>query len=1554
MVDVITRNMMAEYLASLDPQDIEGRRTIGLLEKYGVVDAKGFITQDFYNFAGATAVDINASILAYAQNVKHAPPEILSFLQKPKAEHVAKAAIAIAIAGEALEIGTAIANGNKQGIVIETAGGIASITGAAIGSRILGVSLSALFSVISFFGASAASVGVARVAGQFIGQALGAALGGFGSEFYTERQIRGLLEDSGYGFDKDLAQEVYGKIIVNGWREYGKQLNAEIERLEDLTPDNDGQAFVLKNKVKLLKDMHGVIEDIQEKFENTPNVEVAISNGTFQLKDLKIEDEFGRTEFAGSIHGLDVIVETDFSTGHKIIVDRHNNRSIRLDRILGTYQPISDFVRLDPITGETYLAGNFYLSTYVTGKQVEKYQIRNNGDMIFDVVSSVPNQTETLIVKSGLMPEVKLVNGETIYAPVLDIVAEPSGPAYAISKIEKRIPRSNNTLVSYHMIDQDGNNLGTFPSDITVRPDARMQIKGMIHDFKTGDQQQGQVNVKDIRILPDNGEGGTYLLTFETSNQSGQGGVIDVRKMDIFEPEIDHNQYSYNIGERFGDVINNAEIWPDGRSVQRIGVEDTVSILTLPGNMDAGFRITAAGIELVDFQNTTFATFPEAQLSTDFEKARAFAHIPGLGDNLEIATIEGLSHGAGDPVSQAAITLVTDKSGPETIIITSGGEYSSNYSGFENALVNIGGNIFVLDDQGQMDIQPDADGNLVNKSFVGKLGSSSALLTQIQEAGYKGDLAIAARHLVTYRDNHPDSLEQGIPYHGNFLHFDEDGSLVLEDGVTGLKEDLPPSFILGADQEIYYAPNGIAGDMIRASSPRLVDAATGTNVIFNLVDGSTFVTGTGDNVNLINRGDKVQIVNDHGALNDQDIQNYIDAFNLGFRGNTDAFAAGAFQVSAADIEARRLFAEQNGIEPFARGGQNLESAYQKALQQGFYGTMDDFASEQIVGVSDGDATVSASVLSGLQFPQDVPITSPADLIDYSFDLPDLGPDITFSDNFASDFVEIAINNFPLAGVSADPAANNLGIGAAAGGAMCLMPELDLNFSPINSGQSFGRAASLSLGLGGIQPGAMIPTASTLINDVYDLSQFMPTNTSSWLNMLGASASTLTIMNAAQSVRPVDPLVIDLDGDGIELTPLSINGTRFDVDADGAQEQTGWVGADDGLLVVDRNGDGQITDITEIVSEEMIEGTTGSLQALAHFDQNDDGAIDIAEATAAGLQIWQDHNQDGITDIGELHDLSELSITRFNLDAIPPQSATLAGNSVNAMISVETETGQVLEAAEILFNAESDGTVSEQIGDLLRTESEAGLVSIATINPDGASLDMASEGAVVAHGGMGDDVITGGDGHDLIFGHGGNDTLIGGAGDDWIVIDGEDSANTLDGGEGRDVVQIISDQGVKLSLAENDLEGAVGGKGGDVIFGGGTESLIVSGKEGDDVLVGSGTDDILVGDDGNDYLNGAGGNDYLRGGRGNDGLIGGVGTDWLRGGAGNDRLYGGADNDQLHGDGGDDYLDGGDGYDIAQLSGSFNDYKIEVEDEKVIVTDLREEGDGRDILVNIEA
>jgi hypothetical protein len=72
----------------------------------------------------------------------------------------------------------------------------------------------------------------------------------------------------------------------------------------------------------------------------------------------------------------------------------------------------------------------------------------------------------------------------------------------------------------------------------------------------------------------------------------------------------------------------------------------------------------------------------------------------------------------------------------------------------------------------------------------------------------------------------------------------------------------------------------------------------------------------------------------------------------------------------------------------------------------------------------------------------------------------------------------------------------------------------------------------------------------------------------------------------KTIRYVDPLILNLDGDGLEITPLS-KGILFHANGDAIKNGTAWAGADDGMLVWDRNGNGLIDSGRELFGDETI-------------------------------------------------------------------------------------------------------------------------------------------------------------------------------------------------------------------------------------------------------------------------------------------------------------------------------------------------------------------------------
>ncbi|MCA3442286.1 MAG: hypothetical protein INF52_02795, partial [Rhodobacter sp.] len=162
----------------------------------------------------------------------------------------------------------------------------------------------------------------------------------------------------------------------------------------------------------------------------------------------------------------------------------------------------------------------------------------------------------------------------------------------------------------------------------------------------------------------------------------------------------------------------------------------------------------------------------------------------------------------------------------------------------------------------------------------------------------------------------------------------------------------------------------------------------------------------------------------------------------------------------------------------------------------------------------------------------------------------------------------------------------------------------------------------------------------------------------------------------------DPLVVDLDGDGIELTSLEASRASFDLNIDGLAERCGWVGSDDALLALDVNGNGRIDDRSELFSEGG--NHQNGFSMLSTHDSNSDGRIDAQDSIFSQLVIWQDSDGDGWTDQGELKNLAAVGIKSIGLNA-QQVNETRAGNIVAQRSSVIFQDGSARAIEDVWFS-----------------------------------------------------------------------------------------------------------------------------------------------------------------------------------------------------------------------------------------------------------------------------
>lgn len=160
-----------------------------------------------------------------------------------------------------------------------------------------------------------------------------------------------------------------------------------------------------------------------------------------------------------------------------------------------------------------------------------------------------------------------------------------------------------------------------------------------------------------------------------------------------------------------------------------------------------------------------------------------------------------------------------------------------------------------------------------------------------------------------------------------------------------------------------------------------------------------------------------------------------------------------------------------------------------------------------------------------------------------------------------------------------------------------------------------------------------------------------------------------------------PLVLDLDGDGIEILDLGERATYFDRDLDGFAERTAWVASDDALLVLDHNGNGRIDDHSELFGTDLIDG----FSVLAGYDDNLDGLINAADAVWSDLQLWTDLASDGFSFGFELFSLDDAGITQISLSGVEEVSETLANQAVSHRSTFEWADGTQGQIADVWFD-----------------------------------------------------------------------------------------------------------------------------------------------------------------------------------------------------------------------------------------------------------------------------
>ena len=196
-------------------------------------------------------------------------------------------------------------------------------------------------------------------------------------------------------------------------------------------------------------------------------------------------------------------------------------------------------------------------------------------------------------------------------------------------------------------------------------------------------------------------------------------------------------------------------------------------------------------------------------------------------------------------------------------------------------------------------------------------------------------------------------------------------------------------------------------------------------------------------------------------------------------------------------------------------------------------------------------------------------------------------------------------------------------------------------------------------------------------------------------LLGVKDKLVSLFSTAEVTK--SPLVVDLDGDGVETVGVS-EGVYFDHDGNGFAEKSGWVGKDDGILVRDINNNGTIDNGTELFGNNSVlssgENALNGFEALKELDSNKDGVFNSSDEAWNTVKVWKDSNQNGIVDNSELLSLEQANIAGINLNYNEQELVDGNGNThaqTGTIIKTDGSSGTI---TDVWFDADTADTIDQ--------------------------------------------------------------------------------------------------------------------------------------------------------------------------------------------------------------------------------------------------------------------
>ncbi|WP_286192532.1 DUF4214 domain-containing protein [Stappia sp. BW2] len=166
-----------------------------------------------------------------------------------------------------------------------------------------------------------------------------------------------------------------------------------------------------------------------------------------------------------------------------------------------------------------------------------------------------------------------------------------------------------------------------------------------------------------------------------------------------------------------------------------------------------------------------------------------------------------------------------------------------------------------------------------------------------------------------------------------------------------------------------------------------------------------------------------------------------------------------------------------------------------------------------------------------------------------------------------------------------------------------------------------------------------------------------------------------------------PVMLDLDGDGLEVTALDRSTVFLDTGGEGFLHRTAWAGEGDGVLYFDPDGRNDITEKRQFVFTEWDPTSTSDLEALASvFDSNGDGVLNASDTDFQKFKVMVTL-ADGST---VSKTLAELGITEIDLTADASNIELSDGSVITGKTTFTRADGSTGTVGDMLLASEEQG------------------------------------------------------------------------------------------------------------------------------------------------------------------------------------------------------------------------------------------------------------------------